>query len=225
MEYGTYDFSVPGLDYSLLNNNDLLFFNNVKFPSESSGNFNSLLGTPTLLPDVLRNSPMSTQSNAVLCFSEEYNAPNSTPHSGCTSGTSASASASVSKQEISFASKKKKKTQKGSQNTKKLSVDPQSVAARHRRHRISKKFKILQTLVPGGTKMDTASMLDEAIQYVKFLKTQIWIHETMGLGYPMNANLANGEGFQNFTSISSYCSAPQLVQRNAIDYNGVPNGM
>lgn len=133
MEYGTYDFSAPGLDYSLINNNNLLFFYNVKFPSQSSGNFNSLLGTPTLLPSVLHNSPMLSESNVVLCFSEEYNAPNLTLESGCRSG--ASALASVSKQEILFASKKKKKTREGSQNTNKLSVDPQSVAACHRRHR------------------------------------------------------------------------------------------
>ena len=73
----------------------------------------------------------------------------------------------------------KKKKKKRATKAVRLSSEPQSVAARARRHRISDRFKILQSLVPGGAKMDTVSMLEEAIHYVKFLKAQIWLHQTM----------------------------------------------
>ncbi|KAF7811072.1 transcription factor bHLH84-like [Senna tora] len=51
--------------------------------------------------------------------------------------------------------------------------DPQSVYARRRRERINERLRILQNLVPNGTKVDISTMLEEAVQYVKFLQLQI----------------------------------------------------
>ncbi|XP_021724915.1 transcription factor bHLH84-like [Chenopodium quinoa] len=52
-------------------------------------------------------------------------------------------------------------------------TDPQSLYARKRRERINERLKILQSLVPNGTKVDISTMLEEAVQYVKFLQLQI----------------------------------------------------
>nr|POE56144.1 transcription factor bhlh85 [Quercus suber] len=52
-------------------------------------------------------------------------------------------------------------------------TDPQSLYARKRRERINERLRTLQSLVPNGTKVDISTMLEEAVQYVKFLQLQI----------------------------------------------------
>ncbi|XP_078158216.1 uncharacterized protein LOC144553910 [Carex rostrata] len=51
----------------------------------------------------------------------------------------------------------------------------QSLYARKRREKINQRLRILQNLVPNGTKMgvDISTMLEEAVQYVNFLQMQI----------------------------------------------------
>ncbi|KMT19125.1 hypothetical protein BVRB_1g015220 [Beta vulgaris subsp. vulgaris] len=74
---------------------------------------------------------------------------------------------SASKELIVVTSKGKKRANRGS------ATDPQSLYARRRREKINERLKILQNLVPNGTKVDISTMLEEAVQYVKFLQLQI----------------------------------------------------
>ncbi|MBA0854345.1 hypothetical protein Goshw_029276 [Gossypium schwendimanii] len=58
------------------------------------------------------------------------------------------------------------------------SKEPQSIAAKNRRERISERLKILQELVPNGSKVDLVTMLEKAISYVKFLQLQVKVLAT-----------------------------------------------
>ncbi|RDX78466.1 Transcription factor bHLH85, partial [Mucuna pruriens] len=81
-------------------------------------------------------------------------------------------------------------------------TDPQSLYARKRRERINERLRILQNLVPNGTKVDISTMLEEAVNYVKFLQLQIkllssddlWMYAPLaynGLDIGFNLNSKN----------------------------------
>ncbi|XP_047170528.1 bHLH transcription factor RHL1 isoform X1 [Vigna umbellata] len=61
-------------------------------------------------------------------------------------------------------------------------TDPHSIAERLRRERIAERMKALQELVPNANKTDKASMLDEIIDYVKFLQLQVKVLSMSRLG-------------------------------------------
>ncbi|KAF5749524.1 hypothetical protein HS088_TW04G01493 [Tripterygium wilfordii] len=78
-------------------------------------------------------------------------------------------------------------------------TDPHSIAERLRRERIAERMKSLQELVPNANKTDKASMLDEIIDYVKFLQLQVKVLSMSRLGgaaavAPLVADLSTEAG-------------------------------
>ncbi|KAK7269202.1 hypothetical protein RIF29_21920 [Crotalaria pallida] len=61
-------------------------------------------------------------------------------------------------------------------------TDPHSIAERLRRERIAERMKALQELVPSINKTDRAAMLDEIMEYVKFLRLQVKVLSMSRLG-------------------------------------------
>ncbi|KAJ7966538.1 putative Transcription factor [Quillaja saponaria] len=96
------------------------------------------------------------QSSSSYC-SEDDN-PSQETNTGTTSPSKAS---------VALNSSGKPRASRGS------ATDPQSLYARKRRERINERLRILQNLVPNGTKVDISTMLEEAVLYVKFLQLQI----------------------------------------------------
>ncbi|XP_066392892.1 transcription factor UNE12-like [Miscanthus floridulus] len=61
-------------------------------------------------------------------------------------------------------------------------TDPHSIAERLRRGRIAERMRALQELVPNTNKTDWAAMLDEILDYVKFLRLQVKVLSMSRLG-------------------------------------------
>ncbi|XVE93500.1 hypothetical protein REPUB_Repub01dG0197900 [Reevesia pubescens] len=103
------------------------------------------------------NAGLNGQSSA-CCSSEDDSNASQELNGGMTSS---------SKGEAALNSNGKTRAGRGA------ATDPQSLYARKRRERINERLRILQNLVPNGTKVDISTMLEEAVQYVKFLQVQI----------------------------------------------------
>jgi hypothetical protein len=61
-------------------------------------------------------------------------------------------------------------------------TDPHSIAERLRRERIAERIRALQELVPSVNKSDRAAMLDDIVDYVKFLRLQVKVLSMSRLG-------------------------------------------
>eukprot|EP00250_Pteridium_aquilinum_P002247 c12443_g1_i1 orf=373-1752(+) len=101
-------------------------------------------------------------------------------------------------------------------------TDPHSIAERLRRERIAERIKILQELVPNTNKTDRAIMLDEIIEYVKFLLLQVKVLSmsrlgSAGLVMPLAASLPEVKNMQTPTEVQGEGSGPSQDSMSAIE--------
>ncbi|GAU23013.1 hypothetical protein TSUD_336610 [Trifolium subterraneum] len=76
-------------------------------------------------------------------------------------------------EDIDFESAEAKKNVSGSSTKRSRAAEVHNLSERRRRDRINEKMKALQELIPRSNKSDKASMLDEAIDYLKSLQLQV----------------------------------------------------
>ncbi|XP_060180515.1 transcription factor PIF1-like isoform X1 [Lycium barbarum] len=85
-------------------------------------------------------------------------------------------------EDAEFESPDTKKQARGSTSTKRSrAAEVHNLSERRRRDRINEKMRALQELIPRCNKTDKASMLDEAIEYLKSLQLQVQMM-SMGCG-------------------------------------------
>ncbi|CAN0897785.1 Transcription factor PIF1 [Linum grandiflorum] len=109
-------------------------------------------------------------------------------------------------EDAEFESAEEKKQARGSTSTKRSrAAEVHNLSERRRRDRINEKMKALQELIPRCNKSDKASMLDEAIEYLKSLQLQVQhgpydvsgrpaVHATNGDGNGDGDGYGNGDG-------------------------------
>ncbi|MCO5592419.1 hypothetical protein L7F22_046422 [Adiantum nelumboides] len=101
-------------------------------------------------------------------------------------------------------------------------TDPHSIAERLRRERIAERIKLLQELVPNTNKTDRAIMLDEIIEYVKFLLIQVRLLSMSRLGsaaliLPIVAGLPEAKGVQAPAEVQGEGASPPQESMSAIE--------
>ncbi|KAG8640298.1 hypothetical protein MANES_13G043000v8 [Manihot esculenta] len=93
-------------------------------------------------------------------------------------------------EDVEFESADAKRQVRGSTSTKRSrAAEVHNLSERRRRDRINEKMKALQELIPRCNKSDKASMLDEAIEYLKSLQLQV---QMMSMGCSMVPMMFSG---------------------------------
>ncbi|KAG8489639.1 hypothetical protein CXB51_017625 [Gossypium anomalum] len=82
-------------------------------------------------------------------------------------------------------------------------TDPHSIAERLRRERIAERIRALQELVPSVNKTDRAAMLDEIVDYVKFLRLQVKVSLTL---LPVFSHIS-----YSYFCFTEYCVAAHVL--------------
>ncbi|KAA3458677.1 transcription factor PIF1-like isoform X1 [Gossypium australe] len=123
-------------------------------------------------------------------------------------------------EDVEFESADTKKRTRGSTSTKRSrAAEVHNLSERRRRDRINEKMRALQELIPRCNKSDKASMLDEAIEYLKSLQLQVQMMSmgcgmvpmmfpgvqqympTMGMGIGMGMGMDIGRPTMPFTNV------------------------
>lgn len=131
--------------------------------------------TSIQIPSFHGVSQMSLTKTTGMQTNPQFNG-NSLNHQACHSFNNHQHVAQTSDVDCNVAAKPRVRARRGQ------ATDPHSIAERLRREKIAERMKNLQELVPNFNKTDKASMLDEIIDYVKFLQLQVKVLSMSRLG-------------------------------------------
>ncbi|KAJ7557676.1 hypothetical protein O6H91_04G005300 [Diphasiastrum complanatum] len=103
-----------------------------------------------------------------------------------------------------------KKSVEGRKSKRSRAAEVHNLSEQRRRDRINEKMKALQELIPNSNKTDKASMLDEAVEYLKMLQLQLQVPnvrvgERFGMGLGMDMGMM---GMTNTGSVGHVLPLP-----------------
>ncbi|XP_058000595.1 transcription factor PIF3 isoform X4 [Hevea brasiliensis] len=153
-------------------------------------------------------------------------------------------------EEESVGAKKAAPARAGTGSKRSRAAEVHNLSERRRRDRINEKMRALQELIPNCNKVDKASMLDEAIEYLKTLQLQVQImsmgaglympsmmlppgmphmhaghmlpFSPMGAGMGMGIGMGFGMGMPDMIGGSSGCSMVQVPPMHGAHFPGPP---